>query len=502
MSAPSVKRPQVQRLLRVKAGRLFTERHAASAPRSAALYNRMIYQPTFESLRRHAVPDWFHDAKLGIFVHWGAYSVPGWAPRTEGSQFEQAGAKGWEYTFAHNPYAEWYLNTLSIDGSPTRDYHRATFGEDFSYDGFAPMFNAAMRGWDAEAWASLFAAAGARYVVPGTKHHDGFLMWPSKHPNPFKQGWHAERDLIGELAAAVRAQGMRYGLYYSGGIDWTFEGLPIRSLPELFGAIPQRKDYARYVDAHWRELIDRYEPAILWNDIGYPAAARSEHLFADYYNRRPDGLVNNRFDVAGTIKGAAHCDYITPEYSTLNEISERKWEACRGIGHSFGYNRNETDADYLTGEAIIRLLADIVSKNGNLLLNVGPTSAGEIPWAQATRLLELGAWLRTNGDAIYGTRPWRVAAATTSDGIDIRFTRKHGALYAIVLGTPAGPSITIPNIELSVNATVELLGYHTPLAWRGNGAAIVVDLPAPPAPSPAFSLRFSPEPAAYARFHA
>ena len=339
----------------------------------------MKYEPTFESLHQHAVPDWFNDAKLGIFVHWGAYSVPGWALRSETPIFAEAAEKGWEYVYARNQYAEWYLNTVSIEGSPTQQYHRETYGDDFSYDRFGPMFNAAMRGWDPQSWASLFAAAGARYVVPGTKHHDGFLMWPSAHPNPFKQGWHAERDLIGELATAVRAQGMRYGLYYSGGLDWTFQGLPIRSIPEMMAAIPQTEEYGRYVDAHWRELIDRYEPSVLWNDIGYPHTGHSQELFADYYNRLPDGLVNNRFDFRGAIKGTAHCDFITPEYSTLNEISPTKWEACRGIGHSFGYNRNETDADYITGAELIHLLVDIVSKNGNLLLNVGPTCVGRDP---------------------------------------------------------------------------------------------------------------------------
>jgi alpha-L-fucosidase len=455
----------------------------------------MQYAPTLESLRQHAVPQWFHDAKLGIFVHWGAYSVPGWAVRTERSQFEQAAEKGWEYAFAHNPYAEWYLNTLSIDGSPTRDYHNATFGEGFSYDGFAPMFNAAMRGWDPDAWAALFAAAGARYVVPGTKHHDGFLMWPSARPNPFKQNWHAERDLIGELATAVRGRGMRYGLYYSGGLDWTFQGLPIRSVPEMIAAIPQRDDYARYADAHWRELIDRYEPSVLWNDIGYPDAGASERLFADYYNRMPDGLVNNRFDFRGTLAGTAHCDFITPEYSTLAEVSERKWESCRGIGHSFGYNRNETESDYMSADGLIHLLVDIVSKNGNLLLNVGPTAAGEIPWTQATRLLELGAWLRINGDAIYGTRPWRRAGAATADGIEVRFTQAADSLYAIVLGTPATPTVVIPGIVPRDGAIVEQLGYLAPLAWRREGDGVAVELPLAPAPSPGFSLRFSPAPA-------
>jgi alpha-L-fucosidase len=454
----------------------------------------MAYEPTFESLHQHPVPEWFHDAKFGIFVHWGAYSVPGWALRSEGSIFAEAAEKGWEYVYARNQYAEWYLNTVSIEGSPTQDYHRQTFGEGFSYDRFGPMFNAAMRGWDAESWALLFAAAGARYVVPGTKHHDGFLMWPSEHPNPFKQGWQAERDLIGELGTAVHGRGMRYGLYYSGGLDWTFQGLPIRNIPEMIAAIPQSDAYGRYVDAHWRELIDRYEPAVLWNDIGYPGTGHSERLFADYYNRLPDGLVNNRFDMRGTIKGTAHCDFITPEYSTLNEIAAAKWEACRGIGHSFGYNRNESEADYSTGAALIRLLVDIVSKNGNLLLNVGPTSSGEIPWVQAMRLLEVGAWLRTNGDAIYGTRPWRAAGATTPDGLEVRFTQKAGALYATVLGTPAGASVTVPGVELIDGAAVDLLGYRAPLAWRREGDGIVVELPTALAPSPAFCLRFEPGP--------
>ena len=264
----------------------------------------------------------------------------------------------------------------------------------------------------------------------------------------------------------------------------------------MIAAIPQGADYARYADAHWRELIERYEPAILWNDIGYPNAAGSERLFADYYNRMPEGLVNNRFDFAGTTRGTAHCDYVTPEYSTLAEISERKWEACRGIGHSFGYNRNETDADYMSGPALIHLLIDIVSKNGNLLLNVGPTASGEIPWSQAMRLLELGAWLGVNGDAIYGTRPWRTTSAVTGDGIDVRFTQEPGALYAIVLAAPTGRTLTIPGIAPGDRTRVDLLGYDAPLEWRREGDGVAVDLPAPPAPSSAISLRFSPAPAA------
>ena len=138
----------------------------------------MRYEPTPESLERHSVPDWFHDAKFGIFIHWGPYSIPGWAPKTfVGAEFKD------------NSYAEWYWNTISIEGSPSQQYHLETYGEGFRYESFIPLFREATRAWDPEAWASLFQFAGARYVVLTTKHHDGFLLWPSKHPNPFRDAW-------------------------------------------------------------------------------------------------------------------------------------------------------------------------------------------------------------------------------------------------------------------------------------------------------------------------
>ena len=152
-------------------------------------------------------------------------------------------------------------------------------------------------------------------------------------------------------------------------------------------AIPQSDEYGRYADAHWRELIERYEPAVLWNDIGYPVAGGSPQLFADYYDAHPDGVVNNRFDFLGVAGGTAHADFTTPEYAQMDDITEAKWEACRGIGHSFGLNRNAPDDDLLSVDALVHLLVDIVSKNGNLLLNVGPAADGRIPHAQAERLL-------------------------------------------------------------------------------------------------------------------
>ena len=322
-----------------------------------------------------------------------------------------------------------------------------------------------------------------------TKHHDGFLLWPSAHPNPFKEGWQSERDLVGELAGAVRGRGLTYGLYYSGGLDWTFGGLGIDSMRSLVKAIPQSDEYARYADAHWRELIERYEPAVLWNDIGYPTAGDSPRLFADYYNAHPEGVVNNRFDFLGVSGGTAHADFTTPEYATMDEITTAKWEACRGIGHSFGLNRNAPDDDLLSVDALVHLLVDIVSKNGNLLLNVGPAADGRIPHAQAERLLGLGWWLKVNGDAIYGTRPWTRATGTTVEGLDVRFTTSRDAIYAIALGRPPGRCLTIRDLPVDGTVTVEMLGYHAPLTWRAQGADLEVTLPAEPIDTPAVALR-------------
>ncbi|PHM05577.1 alpha-L-fucosidase [Nostoc sp. 'Peltigera malacea cyanobiont' DB3992] len=176
------------------------------------------YEPTNESLSKHEVPEWFKDAKLGIFIHWGVYSVPGWAPLT-GEQNKVVAEHGWEYWFQHNPYAEWYYNSMKLEGSDTYKYHRATYGKNFTYDDFIPTFNAAITRWNPSQWAKLFSQVGARYVVLTTKHHDGFLLWPSKTTN--QSGRVAARDIVGELTQAVRKQGMRMGLYYSGGIDWS-----------------------------------------------------------------------------------------------------------------------------------------------------------------------------------------------------------------------------------------------------------------------------------------
>lgn len=308
--------------------------------------------------------------------------------------------------------------------------------------------------------AGLFAEAGTRYVVLTTKHHDGFTLWPSEveNPNLPADRRSASRDIVGELTSAVKAASMRMGFYYSGGLDWSFNPRPIETREQVYGTIIQTQEFADYADAHWRELIRRYDPAILWNDIGYPEQADLAKIVADFYNSRSDGLINNRFEIGKEGAPRRHHDFETPEYDQMNEITDYKWETCRGLGYSFGYNRVETD-EHTIGEAkLIRLLVDIVSKNGNLLLNAGPMADGTIPQLQASRLRALGAWLGTNGEAIYGTRPWERPTGETGDGIPVRFTAKEDAIYAILLGQPKSESISLALDVPAASAEAALLG--------------------------------------------
>ncbi len=439
-----------------------------------------------------ALPSWFDDAKFGIFVHWTPASVPAFAP-VGPDPFTTAARHGWEHALAHMPYVEWYQNSLAIDGSPVQRHHRDRHGER-PYDDFVAQFLLAHSGWQPESWVDLFAAAGARYVVLVTKHHDGFVLWPSANP-PLKPGWSASRDLVGELADAVRERGLRFGAYYSGGLDWTFGGLPITDLPSMLSATPQSEEYARYVDAHWRELIARYEPSILWNDIGSPAAVNLDGLFTDFYDRVPDGVVNNRFDVLGVAAGTVHADFVTPEYSLASDARGPKWETTRGIGTSFGFNAAERDDDYTGSDDLVHLLVEAVARGGNLLLNVGPNADGSIPWGQATRLLAIGWWLATNGEALYGTRPCDEPGCTNRDGVEVRFTRKGNDVFAIVLDPPRSREVHVPSLRPGDRAEVVLLGHDGPRPWAlagsGAGDGIVVELPAAPAPTAAISLRIS-----------
>jgi len=435
-----------------------------------AAQEQIKYEPTLASLNAHPLPQWYAGAKLGIFIHWGLYSVPGWAPLSHP-----------EHDFGNvdyiknNPYAEWYLNVMRIPGSPTESYHREHYGASFSYYDFAPVFNRESKKWNPDEWARIFHDAGARYVVLTTKHHEGFTLWPSstKNPNPSipQTERHAQRDIVGELTASVNKEGMKMGLYYSGGYDWTFNSGPIKMPPDYESVKPETQAYGDYAFAQIHELINRYHPAVLWNDIDWPKTGRPMQVEADYYNAVPDGVVDDRF-------GIKHADFISPEYQKLEKIATKKWEECRGLGQSFGFNRAEGEAETIAPQDLIALLVDIVSKNGNLLLDVGPEDDGTIPPVQMERLKALGAWLKQNGEAIYDTVPWERAVGKTAEGDDLRFTRKGSDLYATILGTPKARTATIDGVTTQSRVLVTMLGDGQPLDTKEVGGNLQVTLPA------------------------
>ena len=441
------------------------------------------FTPDWPSLNTHRVPEWYQDAKLGIFIHWGLYSVPAWAPPS--GELGKVDRSKWFY---QNPYAEWYLNSIRLKESATWKHHVETYGADFDYYQFGKTFEQQNRAWKPEVWASLFRQVGARYAVLTTKHHDGYTLWPSQVPNPKRPqgGINSPRDLVGDLTRAVRGAGLKMGLYYSGGLDWTFESRPIAAMGDLRTTAPQTEEYARYADAHWRELIRRYQPSVLWNDIGYPKLGRPEALFAHYYNTVPEGVINNRFSVE-------FADFTTPEYAKYDKITEKKWESCRGLGFSFGYNQVEGPEHVLSPDKLIALLVDIVSKNGNLLLNIGPKADGSISAIQMDRLQALGSWLSVNGEAIFGTRPWTTPSARTTSGLDVRYTQKSGTLYATVLGGAAS-RITIPGLRAPAGMQVAVLGSTAKASWKQAPDGLTLEAAAGQPSGYAIAWKLTPAP--------
>jgi alpha-L-fucosidase len=444
------------------------------------------YEPTLESLDTHPLPAWYDDAKLGIFIHWGLYSVPGWAP-----------IKHPDHDFSSNdyikydPYAEWYLNTVRIPGSPTQEYDREHYGPNHNYYDFSGEFNKEIKKWDPKKMAAIFRDAGAKYVVLTSKHHEGFTLWPSKVPNPNQTNLHADRDLVGELSEAVRADNMKMGLYYSGGYDWTFNRGPIIENADYDTVKPQSVAYGAYAEAQAAELTRLYHPSILWNDIDWPKTGHALKVIADYYNATPDGVVDDRF-------GVAHSDFTSPEYAKLDQISKKKWEECRGLGRSFGYNRAEGEEETIKPQELIELLVDIVSKNGNLLLDVGPEPDGTIPAIQMDRLAKLGAWMKQNGESIYGTHPWTRANGTTNQvtaagrPVELRFTQKDGSLYATIFDRPASSTLLLHNLHAAAGSTITLLGSSTPVQWAQRSDDLEVTLPATLPGAYAWVLKMQP----------
>ncbi|WP_269938054.1 alpha-L-fucosidase [Arthrobacter sp. HY1533] len=402
-------------------------------------------------------PSWLADAKFGIFVHWGLYSVPAWA--------EVAGSPtAVEDAYRDHQYAEWYGNTVRIEGSSAQAYQRANFGPGSSYEDLADVWTAEK--FDAGAVLELFRQGGAKYVVPTAKHHDGFCLWDTA-TTPFNSAARGpRRDLMAEFATASRAAGLKFGAYYSGALDWHVSDFrAIDADPDIFRLRRNDEDFARYSHAQASELIEKFAPDILWNDIEWPDAGKSDvdfgvaALFTQYLRAVPGGIVNDRW-------GVPSHGYLTREYSDIGGLSEQHWESCRGLGRSFGVNQQETAADVLSVAELVQHLVSVVSRNGNLLLNIGLAADGTVPQIYRERLLGLGAWLAINGDAIYATRPW--AGALTE------LQAKH---YAVTVGRDATYlCVLTPDAQLPPAP----LGFAGG-SWLGTGIAAGETLDVPSA---------------------
>ncbi len=453
------------------------------------------YEPNWDSLKQYAVPEWYLDAKFGIFIHWGVYSVPAFGN-------------------------EWYPREMYRQGSPSFKHHVETYGPQskFGYKDFIPEFKAEK--FDPAAWAALFKKAGAKYVVPVAEHHDGFAMYDCGlcDYNAVKMG--PKRDIVGELAAAVRKEGLILGVsshraehwwFYNGGKEFDSD-VRTGTWDALYGPAQSDKVQpdAAFLDnwyARTCELVDKYHPQLVWFDwwIEQPAFAPYLQKFAaHYYNR---GLEWNE-GVAINYKNksfAPEAAVLDIERGKLGEIRPLFWQTDTSVSiKSWGYIEHDM---FRSPRSLIHELADIVSKNGCLLLNIGPKSDGTIPQQAQDILIAIGAWLDINGEAIYGTRPWtkygegptEAKAGSFSDHAekkftseDFRFTTKGDTLYAICMGWPekrftiaslgrdAAPGLKIKEVTM--------LGVREPLKWSVKKKGLVVAVPATPPCQHAFTL--------------
>jgi alpha-L-fucosidase len=437
------------------------------------------YQPTWESIDARPVPQWFRDAKFGIFIHWGVYSVPGWSSKGQ--------------------YAEWYQQGLQGNDTARQRFHKAKFGDRSYYD-LANDFKAEL--FNADEWAKLFERSGAKYIVLTSKHHDGYALWPSREANnTWGFNWNArdigpKRDLLGELFTAVRKTSVHAGMYYS--------------LYEWFNPL-WKSNRAKFVAEHtWpqmKDLVNTYQPDVFWTDGDWEATAetwKAQEFLAWLFSESPvknKVVVNDRW---GSGIRFTHAGIYTPEYQPDLDFEDHYWEESRGMGYSYGYNRGEDAWDYNSTRSLVLQLIDKVSRGGNFLLDIGPDEHGKIPPIMQERLLEIGEWLAINGEAIYGTSRWKNSSQWSEGRKDYKdrsgdmllkitidpdpgfavkevfYTYNEAAdnLYAIFPKYPANGKLLLKAVSLPQGATVDFLTTHGRLNWKQEGKDIVIELPA------------------------
>jgi alpha-L-fucosidase len=436
------------------------------------------YQPTWESLDGRPVPQWFRDAKFGIFIHWGVYSVPGYCSKGN--------------------YAEWYQYGLENGDSARIKYHQQKFGDRTYYD-LANDFKAEL--FNPDEWAKLFEESGAKYIVLTSKHHDGYCLWPSQKANQtWNFPWNAvdagpKRDLLGDLFKAVRKTSVHPGMYYS--------------LYEWFNPL-WKTDKKKYVKEHvWpqmKDLVNTYQPDVFWTDGDWEASDslwKSKEFLAWMYNESP---VKNKvvtYDRWGGDVRFHQGAVFTPEYQPDLDFEDHYWEESRGMGYSYGYNRAEDAWDYNSTQSLVLHLIDKVSRGGNFLLDIGPDEHGKIPPIMQERLLQMGEWLKINGEAIYGTSRWKIPSRWSEGKRDYKakggdvmlkltvdpdpgyavkevfytYNANTNSLYAIFPKYPDNKKIILKDINLLAGTAVVFLSMKENCPWKNEGSHAVIELP-------------------------
>jgi alpha-L-fucosidase len=449
-------------------------------------YKKQAYEPTWESLIQHPTPEWFKDAKFGIYFHWGVYSVPAYEN-------------------------EWYPRRMYLDEMHKRlqvnffEHHRETWGpqEHFGYKDFIPMFTAEK--FNADEWVDLFVESGARYIGPVAEHHDGFAMWDSK-----LTGWDAadmgpKRDLVGEIAVAARKRGLKFMTSFHHAYNWKYYEPAFKydakdpryaglyGTPHAAGA-PESKAFLEDWLGKIVEVVDRYEPDYIWFDFGWRQPTFEPYkreFLAYYYNKAAEWgknvVVSYKHDHLPV--GAGVLDL---ERGRLDSLRKIYWITDTAIGKkSWSYISRP---DYKPVNTMVDALIDRVSKNGNTLMNIAPRADGTIPEEQKKRLLAIGEWLKLNGEAIYGTRHWykygegptlfkgggfidRNEINYTAE--DIRFTTKGNTIYAIALDWPGEEMVveSFREFDAAKIKRVTLLGVDRELQWQLISEGLQIQVP-------------------------
>lgn len=461
-----------------------------------------VYAANWASLTRHPDPEWFRDAKFGIYWHWGVYSVPAYTTEHYIRRMynEPEGEKGWQAK------------------ARIGEYHRAHFGDpaQFGYKDFIPLFTAAK--FNAREWAELIERSGAKFAGPVGLHHDRFPLWDSKLTKWDAKDMGPKRDLVGELEKAIRGKGLKFLVSLHHDRDWAFfepsyagnydtKDPRYASLTGIYPPVhepgaPPPPEHLQYWEDIVKEVVDKYRPDLIWFDgaLNDPKVWRSslpqfrqhvQNAIAYYYNRaeqwgRQVAMTYKHNDFE---KGAGILDI---ERGRMDKLSPDVWLTDTSLSRQgWGYRQH---AEYKPANELIDVLVDIVSKNGNMLLNISPRPDGTIPPEQKGLLLAIGEWLEVNGEAIYGTRPWGIhgegptqnVRATFAEnnevqytGEDVRFTTKGNVLYATALDWPRGQAMirSLRGVDPSTIQSVALLGTQEQIRWESKPEGLAIKTP-------------------------